>query len=66
MLFPISKHSKPGANGPNRQDLFPRPERGRTVIGAAIAFPWSESAATVEYLAGPSGVRPDLDNDDID
>jgi hypothetical protein len=34
-------------------DLFDDPDaEGESVIGVALAFPPSESAATVEYVAG--------------
>ena len=57
LIYPISKYSKPRATRSGRslrrQPLFDDPERGVTVIGYALSFPYSDSAATVEYVAGP-------------
>lgn len=55
VIYPISRHSRPRssqADTGNRRDLFDDPQTGETVVGLAIAFPPSESAATVEYVAG--------------
>ena len=53
VIYPISRYSKPGANAKNRIDLFDHPdEDGETVIGVALAFPPSGSAATIEYVLG--------------
>jgi len=57
LIYPISRYSTPGANAKNRIRLFDDPDRGRTVIGVAISFPASESAATVEYVTGPASRR---------
>jgi hypothetical protein len=51
MIFPVSRYSK--ATTKNRVDLFDRPDRFPTLVGVAVAFPFSKSPATVEYLVGP-------------
>ena len=58
LIYPISKFSAPRkSNNPDkpslRLPLFDDPERGVTVVGYALSFPYSESAATVEYITGP-------------
>ena len=43
----------------NRIDLFDDPERdGEHVIGLALAFPPSDSAATIEYVFGSAAPEP--------
>ena len=58
LIYPISKYSQPRrvASGrvQRRQALFEDPDRGATVVGYALSFPRSDSAATVEYVAGAS------------
>ena len=58
LIYPISKYSQPRRVASNRvqrrQPLFDDPERGVTVVGYAMSFPRSDSAATVEYVAGAS------------
>lgn len=49
LLYPISRHSR--AERGDRRDLFDDPDRGVTVIGMAIAFPPSDSAATRTYIS---------------
>lgn len=61
LVYPISRYSQPRPvrNGrPQlRMPLFNDPEQGQTVVGYAMSFPQSESAATVEYIAGPQANR---------
>ncbi len=55
LIYPISRHSRPlrGDGHP----LFDNLERdGETVIGIAMAFPFSDSEATVRYVVGSAGV----------
>ncbi len=53
VIYPISRYSKKRTNSTDRIDLFENPEaEGESVIGLALAFPPSESAATIEYVAG--------------
>jgi hypothetical protein len=60
LLYPVSRFSKGTTS--ERHNLFDDTDRGCTVVGVAIVFPASESAATVEYSAGPA--RPQLTDDD--
>lgn len=57
LIYPISKYSQPRPAPANkqqrRQPLFDDPEEGANVVGYALSFPYSDSAATVEYIAGP-------------
>jgi hypothetical protein len=56
LLYPISPNSRPRNNEGNRLRLFDNPERdGCTVLGIAIVFPVSDSAATIEYVVGSVG-----------
>lgn len=56
LLYPISPNSLPRNDEGNRLPLFDQPERdGCTVVGIAIVFPVSESAATIEYVVGSVG-----------
>jgi hypothetical protein len=58
LIYPISPYSKPRANSTNRERLFDDPAKdGRTVVGAALVFPASESAATITYVVGSVGER---------
>ena len=53
LIYPISRHSRPRSGSDTRLALFERPdEEGETVIGVALAFPPSDSEATIEYVAG--------------
>jgi hypothetical protein len=53
LIYPISRYSKPRSGSDTRLPLFERPDaEGETVIGASLAFPPSDSAATIEYVAG--------------
>ena len=53
LIYPISRYSQPRKGGKvRRQPLFDDPELGVTVVGYALSFPRSDSAATVEYVAG--------------
>jgi hypothetical protein len=56
LLYPISKLSRPRQNSKKRLSLFDDAQRdGCTVIGLALVFPKSESAATIEYIIGSVG-----------
>ncbi len=56
LLYPISPNSRPRNDESIRLPLFIDPERdGCTVLGIAIVFPASDSAATVEYVVGSVG-----------
>jgi hypothetical protein len=62
LVYPISKYSQPRrSNNPNkpqmRMSLFDDPERGVTVVGYALSFPYSRSPASVEYISGPERPR---------
>jgi hypothetical protein len=53
VLYPISRYSIPRTASSTRLALFEDPDHeGETVIGVALGFPPSESAATIEYVAG--------------
>ena len=52
VLYPISRRSKAKAGADDRADLFDNPADGQHVIGVAIGFPPSDSAATIEYITG--------------
>ena len=58
LIYPISKYSRPRTVSTGkvqrRQPLFSDAEQGVTVVGYALSFPSSDSAATVEYVEGPS------------
>lgn len=41
-----------GTNAKNRVPLFGENEERRTVLGFALAFPYSNSPATVTYIQG--------------
>jgi Z1 domain-containing protein len=56
LLYPISPNSRPRNDEGKRIPLFENPDRdGCTVIGIAIVFPVSDSAATIEYVVGSVG-----------
>jgi len=56
LLYPINKNSAIRAGSELRRPLFDNPERdGCTVIGAALVFPASDTAATIEYIVGSVG-----------
>lgn len=56
LIYPISRFSRPRSSSKTRLPLFDNPERdGCTVIGVALVFPASKSAATVEYVVGSVG-----------
>jgi hypothetical protein len=50
IVYPISPYSQPRTNSRKRLALFEDPSTAAPVIGLALGFPRSESAATVEYL----------------
>lgn len=59
-IYPISPHSDPGNDdrrkgSTNRVRLFDDPARARPVIGVAVVFPPSTSAATQTRIGGPAG-----------
>ncbi|NTU50664.1 MAG: hypothetical protein HGA87_07325, partial [Desulfobulbaceae bacterium] len=61
LLYPISPFSSPQDGSSNRVALFDDPALdGVTVLGIAIVFPVSNSAATIEYVVG-SVVIPNED-----
>jgi hypothetical protein len=56
LLYPISPNSRPRNDEGNRLPLFDNPERDVcTVMGIALSFPVSGSAATIEYVVGSVG-----------
>jgi hypothetical protein len=56
LLYAISPESRPRAGVQSRLPLFDDPQRnGLTVVGLAIVFPSSDSAATIEYVVGSVG-----------
>jgi hypothetical protein len=56
LLYPISPESRPRAGTETRLPLFDDPARdGLTVLGIALVFPSSDSAATIEYVVGSVG-----------
>jgi hypothetical protein len=58
LVYPISKRSSPRQNSTQRIPLFENPDRdGCTVVGVALVFPQSDSAATIEYIVGSVGDR---------
>jgi hypothetical protein len=50
LVYPISPASQPRPNSRKRVALFDDPATAKPVIGLALGFPRSESAATVEYV----------------
>ena len=54
VLYPISRFSRAEKSAVKRLDLFDDPTAGQSVIGVALAFPPSESAATIEYVMAGS------------
>ena len=60
LLYPISPNSHPRSDDGNRIPLFEHPDRdGCTVLGIAMVFPVSDSAATIEYVVGSVGAPED-------
>lgn len=58
ILYPISGNSAPtSARAANRISLFPDGADRCTVLGYAVSFPFSNSAATVTYIQGPESRR---------
>jgi hypothetical protein len=56
LVYPISKLSRPRSGAIKRVPLFDHPERdGCTVVGVALVFPASTSAATIDYIVGSVG-----------
>jgi Z1 domain len=58
MIYPISAASDILKNSTTRVKLFETPEKAATVIAYAVSFPFSESEATVEYVAASSRQGP--------
>ena len=62
VIYPISPLSEPRKGNPEdsgKQRLFDDPDRdGVTVIGVAVSFPDSDTAATVSYVVGSAGEAP--------
>jgi hypothetical protein len=66
MIFPISPYSQArAANEKNRVNLFDQPDGRPLVVGVALSFPPSSTAATVEYVAGKPSVDSISASDDI-
>ena len=55
-IYPVSQYS--ASNRRNRVDLFNDPTKGVPVIGLAILFPPSKSAATQSGIGGPLAAEP--------
>ena len=56
LLYPISPNSLPRSGSQSRLPLFDDADRnGVTVVGLAMVFPASASAATIEYVVGSVG-----------
>jgi len=56
LLYPISAASRPRAGTESRLPLFSDlQDHGVTVVGIALVFPSSDSAATIEYVVGSAG-----------
>ncbi len=57
LIYPISRFSGHGEAAPEegvmRVPIFDDPERGVDVVGLALVFPRSQSAASAEYVTGP-------------
>ncbi len=64
LVYPVSRFSQPDARSKNRVALFDDPTHGCTVVGLALSFPPSMSAATVEYKVGPAGWAVQVDGDE--
>lgn len=58
LLYPISPASRPRGGTQSREPLFNDPATGLTVVGMALVFPASDSAATIEYVVGSVGTPP--------
>jgi hypothetical protein len=62
LLYAISKNSVPRTGSELRRPLFDDPEHdGCTVIGAALVFPASDTASTIEYIVGSVGEWQDTE-----
>lgn len=60
LIYPVSRYSRPEPRREsNREALFDNPEEGVDVIGIALSFPASDTAATVQgiYVVGTVGWR---------
>ncbi len=59
LIYPISRLSGHTRRPPaGRLPIFSEPDQGIDVIGLAIAFPASDSAATIQYVVGSVGAVP--------
>ncbi len=61
LVYPVSRFSQPEKRSTDREPLFGNASRACTVVGLAISFPRSKSAATIEYMAGTAGWGTDED-----
>lgn len=61
LIYPISPYSRPLRQNGNRMPLFEDPDGACTVVGIALVFPASDSAATIDYVVGSVGSPPDID-----
>ncbi len=52
VVYPISRYSQKKRYSTERLNLFDNPDQGQDVAALALAFPPSDSAATIEYIAG--------------
>jgi len=61
LLYPISPYSRPNSDdSKTRSPLFDDPENVCTIMGLAMAFPYSDNpAATIEYVVGSVGSLPE-------
>lgn len=60
LIYPISKYSSVNVQDQedgnlNREAIFSNPQDGEHIMGIAIIFPHSTTAATVEYIVGTVG-----------
>lgn len=59
VLYPISPASEPRVNSTERIRLYPDPESHPTLVAYSVTFPFSDSAAAVDYVQAP--IYPDGD-----
>ena len=56
LIYPISRYSGHGESSekaePRRVPIYDNPDQGEDIIGIAVVFPLSESAAAREYVTG--------------
>jgi hypothetical protein len=61
LIYPVSRYSRPSAREEStRRQLFDKPEEHSDIIGIALSFPRSDTAAAVQgiYVIGTVGWRP--------